>query len=176
MKYVSVWSNGNDGNEMNNSKKCNQWIPFTDNQNNPIHFGEYYDNYGRLRALNGGSNNHLLFITYKSKDISVFDLNTFQFIKHNTIVLRWRDASHLSNNEIKLIIQYWNRILKIKLGWIDELDKIVIKYDRMKNSVYDIYKSLKIISFFYSLKKKKFTFKCYCKKIHKKKKSNCFRL
>ncbi|ETO15444.1 hypothetical protein RFI_21920 [Reticulomyxa filosa] len=338
MKYVSVWSNNNDGNEMDNSKKCNQWVPFTDNHNNPIHFGEYYENYGRLRALNGGSNNHLLFITYKSKDISVFDLNTFQFIKHNTLPIetsdwiwfhcfvsklenrqeimktneaknkskqnknyqmmlfhwktglsieydednntfqfhqlpvcndiasfkyyayactndailffggwngsfdegisklvhkyliqenmwitfkhtlpialydcfavlnednnhihiiggsndkhniisthmktkasRWRDASHLSNNEIKLIIQYWNRILKIKLGWIDELDKIVIKYDRMKNSIYDIYKSLKIISFFIHSKRRNSPLNVIAKKFTKKKKkaNNCFRL
>ncbi|ETO33808.1 hypothetical protein RFI_03294 [Reticulomyxa filosa] len=36
-------------------------------------------------ALIGGSNNNLLFITYPN-NISVFDLNTFQFIKHDDLV------------------------------------------------------------------------------------------
>ncbi|ETO31626.1 hypothetical protein RFI_05494, partial [Reticulomyxa filosa] len=30
-------------------------------------------------------NNHLLFITYRDNNISVFDLNIFQFIKHDTL-------------------------------------------------------------------------------------------
>ncbi|ETO34285.1 hypothetical protein RFI_02809 [Reticulomyxa filosa] len=57
MKYVSVWSNkSNKSNELNN---CNQWIPFTDNHNHPIIIGRDYDNYGGVRAIIGGSNNHL---------------------------------------------------------------------------------------------------------------------
>ncbi|ETO34647.1 hypothetical protein RFI_02443 [Reticulomyxa filosa] len=59
MKYVSVWNN------------------------HPIITGRDYDHYEGVRAVIGRSNNHLLFITYYT--ISVFDLNTFQFIKHNTL-------------------------------------------------------------------------------------------
>ncbi|ETN99939.1 hypothetical protein RFI_37528, partial [Reticulomyxa filosa] len=33
----------------------------------------------------GGINNHLLFITYKYNNIIVFNLNTFQFIKHDEL-------------------------------------------------------------------------------------------
>ncbi|ETO06667.1 hypothetical protein RFI_30725 [Reticulomyxa filosa] len=77
MKYVSVWSNIS-----NKSKNHNKWLPFTDNHNHPIVIGEDKDDYIGVRAVIGGSNNHLLFITYRLRDINVFDLNTFQFIKH----------------------------------------------------------------------------------------------
>ncbi|ETO13385.1 hypothetical protein RFI_23990 [Reticulomyxa filosa] len=90
MKYVSVWSddnnNENDDNEtnkLNKLKNYNQWIPFTDNNNNPIHIRNV--NYNGVRAVIGGSNNHLLFTTYHKKNISVFNLNTFKFIKHDTL-------------------------------------------------------------------------------------------
>ncbi|ETO33303.1 hypothetical protein RFI_03805 [Reticulomyxa filosa] len=86
MKYVSVWSNisdiSNKSNELNN---YNEWVPFTDNYNHPIVIGRDDDNYYGVRAVIGGSNNHLLFITYFPDNISVFDLNTFQFIKHDTL-------------------------------------------------------------------------------------------
>ncbi|ETO05497.1 WD repeat-containing protein, partial [Reticulomyxa filosa] len=88
MKYISVWSNENNDNEINKLKKSNnfnKWVPFTDNQNHPIIIGRNQDPYQGLRAVIGGSNNHLLFITYFKKDISVFNLNTFQFIKHDTL-------------------------------------------------------------------------------------------
>ncbi|ETO11009.1 hypothetical protein RFI_26367, partial [Reticulomyxa filosa] len=69
MKYVSVW------NELNN---YNEWIPFTDNHNNPLSLKE-------VKITTIKDNNNLLFITYRSNNISVFDLNTFQFIKHDTL-------------------------------------------------------------------------------------------
>ncbi|ETO34580.1 hypothetical protein RFI_02510, partial [Reticulomyxa filosa] len=87
MKYVSIWSNildiSNKSNELNN---YNEWIPFTDNHNHPIIIGRDQDHdYRGMRAVIGGSNNHLLFITYLDDNISVFDLNTFRFIKRNTL-------------------------------------------------------------------------------------------
>ncbi|ETO03350.1 hypothetical protein RFI_34060, partial [Reticulomyxa filosa] len=102
LKYVSVWSDDNNSNdenenETNKSKKLNQlsqfnslnnynrWLPFTDNHNNPIIIGRNNDSYFGARALIGGINNHLLFITYQYNNISVFDLNTFQFIKHDQL-------------------------------------------------------------------------------------------
>ncbi|ETO24845.1 hypothetical protein RFI_12311 [Reticulomyxa filosa] len=83
MKYVSVWKNDNNDYEMNIANNCNQWIPFIDNDNHPIIIGRDKDKYWGARAVIGGSNNHLLFITYSYGNISVFDLNTFQFIKHD---------------------------------------------------------------------------------------------
>ncbi|ETO02477.1 hypothetical protein RFI_34953 [Reticulomyxa filosa] len=83
MKYVSVWSNISK--RSNKFKNCNKWIPFTDNHNHPIIIGRDDDDYLGVRALIGGINNHLLFITYPGYNISVFDLNTFQFIKHDTL-------------------------------------------------------------------------------------------
>ncbi|ETO36784.1 hypothetical protein RFI_00278 [Reticulomyxa filosa] len=86
MKYVSVWSNTLDiSNKSNQFNNYNQWVPFTDNHNHPIIIGRDQDKYLGVRAVIGGSNNSLLFITY-SGNISVFDLNTFQFIKHDTLL------------------------------------------------------------------------------------------
>ncbi|ETO24895.1 hypothetical protein RFI_12261 [Reticulomyxa filosa] len=86
MKYVSVWSNDNNNdNEINTLNNYNKWIPFTDNHNNPIVIGGDKDAYQGARGLIGGKNNNLLFITYFHKNISVFDLNKFQFIKHDNL-------------------------------------------------------------------------------------------
>ncbi|ETO25640.1 hypothetical protein RFI_11497 [Reticulomyxa filosa] len=88
MKYVSVWSNDNNDNEVNKASKSsnyNKWVPFTDNHNYPIIIGRDEDDYVGVRALIGGSKNHLLFITYYPNNISVFDLSTFQFIKGDAL-------------------------------------------------------------------------------------------
>ncbi|ETO36125.1 hypothetical protein RFI_00938, partial [Reticulomyxa filosa] len=83
MKYVSVWSNISK--RSNKFKNCNEWIPFKGNHNHPIIIGRDSDDYLGVRALIGGIDNNLLFITYKYNNISVFDLNIFQFIKHDTL-------------------------------------------------------------------------------------------
>ncbi|ETO22079.1 hypothetical protein RFI_15125, partial [Reticulomyxa filosa] len=80
MKYASVWSDKL--NELNNYNKC---VAFTDHNNHPIIAGRYSDDYWIVRAVINGSNNHLLFITYSRINISVFNLNTFKFIKHDTL-------------------------------------------------------------------------------------------
>ncbi|ETO06658.1 hypothetical protein RFI_30735, partial [Reticulomyxa filosa] len=83
MKYVSVWSNDN---EINKSKKLNnynKWVPFTDNHNNRIHTGR-----DRLLYWNACDDwwkqQSFVIITYYYY-ISVFNLNTFQFIKHDRL-------------------------------------------------------------------------------------------
>ncbi|ETO04393.1 hypothetical protein RFI_33004, partial [Reticulomyxa filosa] len=90
MKYVSVWSDEDENknetnkskqfnqfnqfnqlNQLNKSNNYNQWIPFTDNHDHPIIFGrDEKHNYEGARALIGGINNHLLFITYYLNNIS----------------------------------------------------------------------------------------------------------
>ncbi|ETO36583.1 hypothetical protein RFI_00479 [Reticulomyxa filosa] len=97
MKYASVWSNiSNKSNEFNN---YNKWTKFTNNDNNPIIIGHHCD-YRGARAVIGGSNNHLLFITYYKNNISVFDLNTFQSIKHSRLSTNFiRDHCFVSNPE-----------------------------------------------------------------------------
>ncbi|ETO35911.1 hypothetical protein RFI_01151 [Reticulomyxa filosa] len=81
MKYVSVWSNKN----INDKENYNQWIPFTDNHNYPIIIGRDKDLYQGVRAIIDKKNSNLLFITYRRNNISVFDFNTFQFIKHDIL-------------------------------------------------------------------------------------------
>ncbi|ETO15090.1 hypothetical protein RFI_22274 [Reticulomyxa filosa] len=58
MKYVSIWSDISK--KLNNH---NEWIPFTDNHNHPIIIGRDEDDYWW----------------------NVFDLNIFQFIKHDIL-------------------------------------------------------------------------------------------
>ncbi|ETO20142.1 hypothetical protein RFI_17075 [Reticulomyxa filosa] len=95
MKYVSVWSNNN---EMDKSKKlkksnnCNQWMPLN-NEEYPIHFGRYVDDYIGVRAVIGGSDKNLLFITF-SKNINVFDLNTFKLIKQDYLPIGYPIRCH----------------------------------------------------------------------------------
>ncbi|ETN97700.1 hypothetical protein RFI_39825 [Reticulomyxa filosa] len=136
MKYVSVWSNTiNISNELNN---YNQWIPFTDNQNHPIIIGkdENHD-YEGVRAVIGGSNNHLLFITCWETNISVFDLNMFQFIKHDTLPIKYCIRYHcfISNSEnvqgqgmMKTNKQHYQMLL---FGFLAGLS---IEYDEDNNS------------------------------------------
>ncbi|ETO25183.1 putative tetratricopeptide TPR2 protein [Reticulomyxa filosa] len=84
MEYVSVWDNGDEAG-IKDTKHCNKWITANDKKKKPVHIGRDKDNYEGARAVIGGSNNHLLFITYQLNNISVFDLNLFQFVKHKTL-------------------------------------------------------------------------------------------
>ncbi|ETO31652.1 hypothetical protein RFI_05468 [Reticulomyxa filosa] len=83
MKYVSVW----DYKDKNGSGPIipNKWIFFTDKNNKPMCIGRYEDNYAGVRAVIGGRNNHLLFITYPPKHIDVFNLDTFQYVTNATL-------------------------------------------------------------------------------------------
>ncbi|ETO25191.1 hypothetical protein RFI_11947, partial [Reticulomyxa filosa] len=74
MKYVSVWKN-----EKNIPKQCNQWTPLMHN-NKEVVIGREDDDYRGVRAVIGGSNNHLLFVTYFPANIDVFDVNTYQYV------------------------------------------------------------------------------------------------
>ncbi|ETO35640.1 WD repeat-containing protein [Reticulomyxa filosa] len=56
------------------------------------------------------------------------DDNRKTVLTHINIKACALDTLHLSKNEIKCITQYWIRVLTIKLGWIDEFNKIVINY------------------------------------------------
>ncbi|ETO01079.1 hypothetical protein RFI_36361, partial [Reticulomyxa filosa] len=142
--YVSVWSDDNNSNdenknETNKSKKLNQlsqfnrlnnynrWLPFTDNHNHPIIIGRNNDSYFGARALIGGINNHLLFITYFDNNISVFDLNTFQFIKHDTLPTSNNIFYHCfvskSENRQKNKQNYQMLLFKQKTGLSIEYDE-----------------------------------------------------
>ncbi|ETO20471.1 hypothetical protein RFI_16748, partial [Reticulomyxa filosa] len=85
MKYVSVWGSVNKKHKSKKKDNYNKWVPFTDNHNHSINFGRENDDYQGARAVIGGINNNLLFITYYPNNINVFDLNTFQFVKHDIL-------------------------------------------------------------------------------------------
>ncbi|ETO35899.1 hypothetical protein RFI_01163 [Reticulomyxa filosa] len=106
MNYTSVW---------NNDKKneyVNEWIPLKDNNNNTL---IYIDkgNYEGARAIIGGSNNYLLFITYSPQNISIFNLDTFQYIYNNTFLTEENWISYHSfisktENKNEMILFYKN--------------------------------------------------------------------
>ncbi|ETO01856.1 hypothetical protein RFI_35583 [Reticulomyxa filosa] len=67
MKYVSVWNEEENEKRMKSKKSSNfKWLPFTDNNSNPIQIGSNKNNDG-TSAIIGGSDNHLLFITQLAK-------------------------------------------------------------------------------------------------------------
>ncbi|ETN98787.1 hypothetical protein RFI_38700, partial [Reticulomyxa filosa] len=140
MKYVSVWSNDNDDNEIKRSKKSkkyNQWIPFTDNKEKVVKIGRQEDGYKGARAVIGGSNNHLLFITYQPKNISVFDLNTFQFIKHDTLKIDNEIYSpcFVSTSENEQEMMKGNKKNKnIKMLLFHKKAGLSIRYDETNNN------------------------------------------
>ncbi|ETO10255.1 G-protein beta WD-40 repeats containing protein [Reticulomyxa filosa] len=109
MNYISIWNNNN-----NKIKKdiYNEWIPLIDNNNNnnnKIIIGRDEDNYEGARAIINGSNKHLLFITYPPKNISIFNLNTFKYIKHDILPIdndngiRYHCFITKTENELPLI-------------------------------------------------------------------------
>ncbi|ETO31446.1 hypothetical protein RFI_05673, partial [Reticulomyxa filosa] len=85
MKYESVWNDIENAYNEHKEDYINKWMPLRDNDDMPISIGRDEDDYLGLRAVISGSNNHLLFITYFPNDISVFNLNTFQYEKHSTL-------------------------------------------------------------------------------------------
>ncbi|ETO34588.1 hypothetical protein RFI_02503 [Reticulomyxa filosa] len=82
MKYISVWE---DENRIKKTQNANQWVPWIDANNKKISIGRLQDDYYGVRAVIGGSNNNLLFITYCPNNIDVFDLNALKYIKHSNL-------------------------------------------------------------------------------------------
>ncbi|ETO20419.1 hypothetical protein RFI_16797 [Reticulomyxa filosa] len=114
MKYVSVWDEEKDGNrdDIKNSKHCNGWIPLVGNSNEPICIGRNKDYHEGVRAVIGGCNNNLLFITYLLKNIDVFDLNTFQYIKNATLPSDNSIMYHCFINEMMLFCDKTGLLIK----------------------------------------------------------------
>ncbi|ETO15220.1 hypothetical protein RFI_22141 [Reticulomyxa filosa] len=84
MKYVSVWDE-NDKKDKDKDELYNQWTPLIDKDKNEIYIGKNESNYWGVCAVIGGSNDHLLFISYRPKNIDVFNLNTFQYVNESTL-------------------------------------------------------------------------------------------
>ncbi|ETN97482.1 hypothetical protein RFI_40047, partial [Reticulomyxa filosa] len=138
----------------------NKWTPFTDNHNNTIIIGRNDNDYEVVRAVIGGSNNHLLFITFQFNNIiALYSIQENKWMLfENTLPSPLFDCVAILSEEdnyihiiggradintilsthtktklkIKFIIGYWIRTLQIKSGWIDDFNKIIMKYNRMK--------------------------------------------
>ncbi|ETO24241.1 hypothetical protein RFI_12918, partial [Reticulomyxa filosa] len=120
MKYVSVWEEK----DFKKDSYRNQWIQFTDNTK-PLLTLEYKED--GVRALIGGSNNHLLFITYLC-NIDVFDLNTCKYINHSNLLINGNDCFVL-RTENRLSNKIHEMVLFCeKMG-------LSIKYDEDKNEL-----------------------------------------
>ncbi|ETO27818.1 hypothetical protein RFI_09315, partial [Reticulomyxa filosa] len=127
MNYVSVWNE-----KLRKPKNCNKWVPFTDNNDNQISIGRIEDNYFGVRTVIGGSNNNLLFITYLPKNIDVFDLRTFQYIKYGTLPTEYSSIHYhcfVPNVESTMSNKEKNEMILLcqKAG-------ILIKYNEGKNT------------------------------------------
>jgi len=102
MKYKSVWNNHNNNNDNEKKKKneeqisssssssqsqiFNEWIPFIHPiHHHPVIIGREQDYFYGVRAVIGGTNHQLLFITYFNKNMSVFNLNTCEYVTHVTL-------------------------------------------------------------------------------------------
>ncbi|ETO14668.1 hypothetical protein RFI_22703 [Reticulomyxa filosa] len=146
MKYVSVWDNDKtndekkDETEIELSNPINQWLPLRDKNNKPVYIGRRQENYEGIRAVISGSNNHLLFITYPPKNIDVFNLHTFQYVKQTTlpaIDVIWRHC---------FLSKPWNESSTVKpnkkkhdMILFCERTGLDIEYDEDKN-VFQFYK------------------------------------
>ncbi|ETO05324.1 hypothetical protein RFI_32070, partial [Reticulomyxa filosa] len=86
MYYKSVWDDDGNWNVIAN-RAFNEWKPLVDERNNPIQMERGQNDYTGARSLIGGSKNHLLFIAHPPKDISVFNLNTFEYINRSTFLV-----------------------------------------------------------------------------------------
>ncbi|ETO11106.1 hypothetical protein RFI_26270, partial [Reticulomyxa filosa] len=75
MNYVSVWKKRG----IDKTAGYNEWNPLLNSNKEPICISKKNYNYREVRTVIGGSNNHLLFITYY-KSIDVFDLNTYKYV------------------------------------------------------------------------------------------------
>ncbi|ETO20647.1 hypothetical protein RFI_16572 [Reticulomyxa filosa] len=83
MKYVSVWDEEKENrNGVVDTKHINEWAPLIDSKNKQVYIGGEKGLSEGLRAVIGGNNNHLLFITHLSKSIEIFDLGILQHIRH----------------------------------------------------------------------------------------------
>ncbi|ETO14411.1 G-protein beta WD-40 repeats containing protein [Reticulomyxa filosa] len=80
MKYRSVWDDNKEKKE-----EYNEWISFLDNDYEPVYIEDHGEKYEGVRAVVGGSNNNLLFLTYPPNDIAVFNLNTFRYVKQDIL-------------------------------------------------------------------------------------------
>ncbi|ETO27739.1 G-protein beta WD-40 repeats containing protein [Reticulomyxa filosa] len=84
MEYMSVWENAEEKNIKKDTIKRNAWFLLIGANKKPVYIGRNIDDYIGVRAVIGGSNKQLLFITYPPRNISIFNLNTHQFVKHST--------------------------------------------------------------------------------------------
>ncbi|ETO29644.1 WD repeat-containing protein [Reticulomyxa filosa] len=116
MNYVSVWGDKETQTKIKKAKNYNKWMPLIDKNDKRIYIGNKEDNYDGVRAVIGGSRNHLLFITYCPNNIDVFTLHTFRCInriflpiannnfiqRHCFVLMRKKDNSELKKDKMLL--------------------------------------------------------------------------
>ncbi|ETO04977.1 hypothetical protein RFI_32422 [Reticulomyxa filosa] len=99
---------------------------------------EMKNDYRGARAVIGGINNHLLFITFKYNNISVFNLNTVQFIKHDKLptndFIQYHCFVSRSKNEQKQGMMKKNPKKNIKMLLFCKKTGLSIEYNENKNT------------------------------------------
>ncbi|ETO29688.1 hypothetical protein RFI_07433 [Reticulomyxa filosa] len=94
----------------------NKWMTFQNTLPNPLcHCAAIWseeDNH--IHIIGGQDNKGKIISTHMKTNVRVWDPSQLVY----------------SKNDTKFIIKYLIRISEIKLGWIDDFDKIIIKYSR----------------------------------------------
>ncbi|ETO36568.1 hypothetical protein RFI_00496 [Reticulomyxa filosa] len=128
----------------------NEWITFKPTLPIPLCdcFGILNEDNTYIHIIGGSGNNSKVSVHLKTK-VRVWDALqlVIYILKHNPFFKRKIFYYMNSKKEMKLVIQYWARVLEIKSGWIDYFNKMIIKYNINENIVKSIHDVLKVYVF-----------------------------
>ncbi|ETO20341.1 Kelch motif family protein [Reticulomyxa filosa] len=94
MPYKSVWDSDSDSDNETGLLNYNKWKPVMKEEKQTLETISDDESFIGVRSLIGGSDNHLLFITYCPNNISVLDLNALQYVYQGTLPIDTKIASH----------------------------------------------------------------------------------
>ncbi|ETO03162.1 hypothetical protein RFI_34248 [Reticulomyxa filosa] len=173
MNYVSVWKEeeGSDNNEEKKTIKititlCNQWMLIANKQKKQIFIGRSEDDYLGVGAIIDGSENHVLFINYREKNIDVFNLKTLQYVEQcysygcvyvNHLLLFFGGEGtngKASDRDVQIKTKLWERgPTKIEQQWIvEEEEKMEIEEIKQDLERVDQHFDIANLQFFFRTK------------------------
>ncbi|ETO16101.1 hypothetical protein RFI_21258 [Reticulomyxa filosa] len=134
MNYVSVWDddNCNDGMKSEQTKNLNQWIPFVDKKKYRISIGIKQSDFSRIRALIGGKENNLLFITYYPNNIDVFDLENGRHVCNTTLPIgSGKISNHCFVSKTKTEMLLFCKDIGLSIVYEEEEEDCSFRFDRL---------------------------------------------
>ncbi|ETO06399.1 hypothetical protein RFI_30997 [Reticulomyxa filosa] len=94
----------------------NEWMKYENVLPNPLynHVAVLSEDNINIHIIGGNNDKKITLSTHMKTKVCAWD--------NSPLVLIY--LFYFSKNEIKFVIRCWNRILKIRLGWIDDFDKL----------------------------------------------------